>query len=163
MEFSSGSSSEDFARPFHLEGVDRGQFLCKQSCRSLVVKESSSPGGRLAERAFFAPQATEHDINTQMDWRSAIGSCELLNNDFNSWFRGLSNLFLGGKLGTLKGGIPFFKSIGNHLMHWSLRNLLTYENKLVRPIAFFHSHHEHWQQVLQGIRLSVSQVGKLNH
>lgn len=163
MEFSSGSSNEDSARPFHLEGVDRGQFLCKQSCRSLVVEESSSPGGRLAETAFFAPQAAEHDINTLMDWRSAIGPCELLNNDFNSWFRALSNLFRGGKLGTLKGGIPFFKSIRNHLMYWSIRNLLTYENKLVRPIAFFHSHHEHWQQILQGIKLSVSQVGKLNH
>lgn len=67
MEFSSGSSSEDSARPFHLEVVDRGQFLCKQSCRSLVVEESFSPGGRLAETAFFAPQATEHDINILMD------------------------------------------------------------------------------------------------
>lgn len=67
---------------FVWKGQTEAKFLCKQSFWSLVVKEQLSLRGRLAERAFFAPQAIEHGVNTLLGRRSPIGPCELLNNDF---------------------------------------------------------------------------------
>lgn len=52
-------------------------------------------------------------------------------------------LFPGGKLGTLEGGIPSCRSLGNHLMPQKIRNLVTYENKLVTPTALSPSHYGH--------------------
>ena len=133
-----------------LEGEDRGrELLCKQSRRSLAVEERFSLGVRLAGRNFFAPQAIEHDLNTPLARRRAAGAYELSNNHFVQFSQQLIEsppgfkCFLGGKLGNLEGGIPSFWSLGNHLMDRSLRNLLTYENKLVLPTTLFHSRHEH--------------------
>lgn len=106
------------------------------------------PQVRLAGSTFFAAQALEHELNTLLAEESC-GAYELSNNCLVQCLQQLMEsppgfqFFLGGKLGNLEGGMPSFRSLGNHLMDRSLENLLTYENKLVLPTTFFYSCHEH--------------------
>lgn len=46
-------------------------------------------GGTLTERAFYAPQPIQHDVNTLLDRRSAIGPCELLSNNLVHFLQAL--------------------------------------------------------------------------
>ena len=93
-------------------------------------------------------QALEHELNTLLA-EERCGSYELSNNYLVQCLQQLMEsppgfqFFLGGKLGNLEGGIPSFRSLGNHLTDRSLQNLLTYENKLVLPTTLFYSRHEH--------------------
>lgn len=82
MEFSSGSSGENSARPFCLKGADRGQVPLQAVILVTSSEGAIIPSGRLAKRAFFTPQAIEHGVNTLLGRRSLIGPCEILSNDF---------------------------------------------------------------------------------
>lgn len=67
--------------PDHLEGTDGGQVPLQVVMSVTRSRGASLPRVKLAGRAFFAPQAVEHAINTRLDTTRATGPCELSNND----------------------------------------------------------------------------------